>query len=77
MTPVPTLVYQHGKPFVSLSIVPKTVAQIAAGEKTNEGYVVLSWRQGEATYVAISDTQAAELEDFAAAYRKATGTQQR
>jgi anti-sigma factor RsiW len=76
VTPVPTLVYQHGKHVISLSIVPKAVAKLAAGERLDEGYVVLSWQLGEATYVAISDTQASELEAFAAAYRKATGAAQ-
>lgn len=72
VTPVPTLVYQHGKHVISLSIVPKAVASLPTGERLKEGYVMLSWQQGEATYVAISDTQASELEAFAAAYRKAT-----
>jgi len=71
-TPVPTLVYRHGAHLISLTEVPDSVAHLPTGRGTVEGFVVLYWKQGDATYVAISDAQLAELEAFAAAYRKAT-----
>ena len=72
VTPVPTLVYRHGEHVISLTEVPDTVAGLEPGRRSDAGYVVLTWRQGAAAYVAISDAQAAEVEAFAAAYRKAT-----
>jgi anti-sigma factor RsiW len=72
VTPVPTLVYRHGEHVISLTEVPERVAGLEPGRRSDAGYVVLTWRQGAAAYVAISDAQAAEVEAFAAAYRKAT-----
>jgi anti-sigma factor RsiW len=72
VTPVPTLVFRHGAHVVSLTEVPDSVAHLPTGHGSAEGFSVLYWQQGDATYVAISDAQAAELDAFAAAYRKAT-----
>jgi anti-sigma factor RsiW len=71
VTPLPTLVYRHGAHIISLTEVPDKVANPSSGHSTVEGLDVLSWREGDTSFVAISDAQPAELDAFAAAYRKA------
>jgi anti-sigma factor RsiW len=71
VTPLPTLVYRHGAHIISLTEVPAKVADLPSGRSAVEGLDVLSWREGDTSFVAISDTQPAELDAFAAAYRKA------
>jgi anti-sigma factor RsiW len=76
VTPVPTLVYRHAQHIVSLSEVPDSVAHFAAGRSSIDGYAVLIWRQGQTSYVAISDAMPAELDALAAAFRKAMAAEQ-
>ncbi len=72
-TPVPTLVYRHGKHIISLTEVPEKIAHVPLGHSSRDGFALLAWRQGDETFVAISDAQPGELDIFAAAYHKATG----
>lgn len=64
--PVATLVYRHGAHVVSLTMLPKDQAVPAA---TVLGYRVVSWRDGGATFVAVSDLPEADIENFAQAFR--------
>ena len=64
--PVATLVYQHAKHLVSLTILPKDQAVPAV---TVSGYRTVSWRDDSATFVAVSDLPEADIENFAQAFR--------
>ncbi len=64
--PVATLVYRHAAHLVSLTMLPKDQAVPAV---TVSGYRTVSWRDGEATFVAVSDLPEADIENFAQAFK--------
>jgi anti-sigma factor RsiW len=71
-TPVPTLVYGHGKHLISLTAVSAAGHANSAPTLSEEGgYNIVRWTEGEVTYWAVSDTSAAELEKFAESFRAA------
>jgi anti-sigma factor RsiW len=67
--PVPTLVYGHRKHVISLIGVPITHGAMPVGRQTIAGYNVLSWRDGDTAYWAVSDLGLDDLETFANAFR--------
>ena len=64
--PVPTLVYRHREHFVAVSEIPRDAA---TGTTTLDGYHVERWSDAERSYVAISDMDVGELDDFVKAFR--------
>jgi anti-sigma factor RsiW len=63
--PVPTVIYRHGGHSVSLTALRGAATVPAA---TVAGYNVVSWREGEFTYVAVADLPEADLEAFRRAF---------
>ena len=73
VTPVPTLVFRYRKHLISVAEVPNSIAHLRVGSSNINGLAVLTWRQGDVTYVAISDAAAEELTALKTAFEKATG----
>ncbi len=71
-TPVPTLVYRRRQHLISLLAVPDGEAAVPA-LRNIAGYNVLTWKQNGIVYWVVSDVAAADLEQFAAAFRNAAG----
>jgi anti-sigma factor RsiW len=69
-TPVPTLVYGHGKHLISLTAVPAAGhANSAPALSERGGYNIFRWTEGEVAYWAVSDASALELGKFAELFR--------
>jgi anti-sigma factor RsiW len=71
--PAPTLVYKRRQHLISLTqLRPEVVNQLATPRlKTVDGYPVVIWKDDARAYAAVSDIAPAELDAFAAAFRKA------
>ena len=70
--PVSTLVYRHGKHLISLTAMPAAGhANSAPALSEDAGYNIVRWTEGEATYWAVSDASARELDKFAESFRAA------
>ena len=67
--PVPTLVYRHRQHLISLIAAPIASGAAPSARQTIAGYNVLSWRDDNTAYWAVSDLGLADLEAFAAAFR--------
>jgi anti-sigma factor RsiW len=63
--PVATVVYRHGPHAISLTTLRGTRA-VSMGNIS--GYNVRTWRDGDFTYIAVSDLPAADLDDFQRAF---------
>jgi anti-sigma factor RsiW len=71
-TPVPTLVYRRRLHVISLVALPTSGAtQWTPAERSDNGYNVVHWADGNTRYVATSDLNAAELSRFAKLFREA------
>jgi anti-sigma factor RsiW len=71
-TLVPTLVYRRRLHTISLVALPAAGAtQHAPSARSDSGYNMVSWVDGEVRYVATSDLNAAELTTFARLFRAA------
>ena len=72
--PAPTLVYKRRQHLISLTqLRPEVVNHLATPHrKTVDGYPVVIWKDDARAYAAVSDIAPAELDAFAAAFRKAT-----
>ncbi|HMA71499.1 MAG TPA: anti-sigma factor [Xanthobacteraceae bacterium] len=69
-SPVPTLVYGHGKHLISLTAVPAAgSADSAPASSETGGYNILRWIEDGIAYWAISDASATELDKFADLFR--------
>jgi anti-sigma factor RsiW len=69
-TPVPTLVYRHGKHLISLTAVPAAGRPNSMPALSEDGgYNLFRWTEGEVTYWAVSDASATELDKFAELFR--------
>ena len=68
--PVPTLVYRHNQHLISLSAIPATSVN-APARQTIAGFNVLDWSDNGVRYWAVSDVAAADLDNFAKAFRAA------
>jgi anti-sigma factor RsiW len=67
---VPTLVYQIRQHLISLTAVPDTARGASAPATTAvRGYNIVRWSDGDASYVAVSDLNLAELTTFVQAFR--------
>jgi len=72
--PVSVLVYRHREHMINLFVWPLqegAPAQAAHGSLAKRGYNVLHWNDAGMTFWAVSDLNAAEMRDFAAAYAAA------
>src|SRR5215471_19172989 len=68
--PVPTLVYSHRKPVISLTAIATPNKPNAAPQKrTDNGYNLVTWTEGGVTYLAVSDVSDADLMHFAELFR--------
>ena len=69
-TPVPTLVYGHGKHLISLTAVP-AASQANSVPSLSEagGYNIFRWTEDGVAYWAISDASTTELDKFAELFR--------
>jgi anti-sigma factor RsiW len=67
--PVPTLVYRHRQHLISLVAAPIAGGVSPSARQTIAGYNVLSWRDDNTAYWAVSDLGLTDLEAFAAAFR--------
>ena len=67
--PVPTLVYRHRQHLISLIAAPIASGAPSDARRTIAGYNVLSWRDDNTAYWAVSDLGPADLEAFAATFR--------
>jgi anti-sigma factor RsiW len=81
--PVATLVFRHLKHVISVSELPGSPAHLGLteGHRTVKGYSTYTWSLGDApdnktTYVAVSDIAPGELDNLAAAFRKAVTAEQ-
>jgi anti-sigma factor RsiW len=74
-TPVPTLVYQRREHQIALSELPGAGAPGEPRRQTRDGYSLLEWEDGGHRYAAISDLPPAELDAFAAAFRRAAAAE--
>jgi anti-sigma factor RsiW len=70
-TQVPTLVYRRRLHTISLVALPAAGATHAPSTRTDSGYNVVAWVDGDVRYVATSDLNAAELSTFARLFRAA------
>jgi anti-sigma factor RsiW len=70
-TGVPTLVYQIRQHLISVTAIPDS-AQGATGPAATSarGYNIIRWSAGDATYVAVSDVNLADLTKFVQAFRE-------
>jgi anti-sigma factor RsiW len=69
-TPVPTLVYGHGKHLISLTAVPAAGRGNSAPTLSDAGgYNIFRWTEDGVAYWAISDASATELDKFAELFR--------
>jgi anti-sigma factor RsiW len=68
--PVPTLVYRHNQHLISLTAIPATSVN-APARQTIAGFNVLDWSDNGVRYWAVSDIAAADLDNFAKAFRAA------
>lgn len=68
--PAAALVFQHNKHFINVFVWPAAAgAAPPADVLGRRGYNLVSWRQGDLTFCAVSDLNRAELESFATNYR--------
>ncbi|MDR3437044.1 anti-sigma factor [Telmatospirillum sp.] len=62
--PSAVLVYGRRQHRINLFVWPEPGRDRAVGQTQRNGYTVLSWRQGDIAYAAVSDLAAEELADF-------------
>jgi len=67
LTPAPTLVYRARQHVISLTALP--APRRVGAIRPVDGYNVVEWTDGALAYWAVSDVAAAELENFARAFR--------
>jgi anti-sigma factor RsiW len=63
--PVAALVYKRRQHSINLFVWPSPQADSSPHTMTIKGYDVVNWTQGHMAYWAVSDLNAAELNDFA------------
>jgi anti-sigma factor RsiW len=72
LAPAATLVYRAGKHLISVSEMPKVQAPaLPVSEHWEQGYLALSWNDGQMAYWAVSDAAPEELQRFVKAFRTA------
>src|SRR5262245_60358925 len=72
LAPAATLVYRAGKHLVSVTEIPSTRSpRLLVGEHRDQGYLALSWNDGQMAYWVVSDAAPEELQRFVKAFRAA------
>jgi anti-sigma factor RsiW len=72
LAPAATLVYRVGKHLISLTELPSGRAStLPARGHREQGYLALTWDDGQMTYWAVSDAAPEELQRFVTAFRAA------
>jgi anti-sigma factor RsiW len=72
LEPAASLVYSHGKHFITLTEMPNARGTPASVESYSEhGYLAITWSDGGITYWAVSDAAADELESFVKLFQTA------
>jgi anti-sigma factor RsiW len=75
-TPIPTLVYQRREHQIALSELPGSgQTSFEPRRATRDGFVLLDWEEGGRHFAAVSDLPPAELDTFAAAFRRAAAAE--
>jgi anti-sigma factor RsiW len=76
-TPVPTLVYQRREHQIALSEMQGSGDRAASEPRlsTQGGYNLVEWQDGGRLYAGVSDLPPAELDAFAAAFRRAAAAE--
>ena len=76
-TPVPTLVYKRREHQIALSELPPPQSEASGepGRQMRAGFSLLRWVDQDRLYEAISDLPTAELDIFAAAFRRAAAAE--
>jgi anti-sigma factor RsiW len=69
--PVAALVYQRDKHVIDVYVWPANAAVNLAGDTTIQGYNIAHWAADGMNFWAVSDVERAQLDDFAALWRKA------
>ena len=70
--PSPTLVYRRRQHVISLTAIPATgLADLVPSRDNIDGYNVVKWVENGVAYWAVSDLNAAELDEFAKLFRAA------
>jgi anti-sigma factor RsiW len=68
-TGVPTVVYQIRQHLVSVTAIPDAQNAMPPEASTVRGYNIIRWADGDTSYMAVSDLNAAELARFAQEFR--------
>jgi anti-sigma factor RsiW len=76
-TPVATLIYQRREHQIALSELPASLDSGAGldGAASRDGFSLIGWSDRQRRYVAVSDLPPAELDAFAAAFRRAAAAE--
>jgi len=74
-TPVATLIYQRREHQIALSEMPASEVAGEPRRATRAGYSIVEWTDGGRLFAAVSDLPPAELDAFAAAFRRATAAE--
>jgi anti-sigma factor RsiW len=68
--PVAALVYQHDKHIIDLFTWPSEARPAAPASVERQGYNIVHWTEGGMALWAVSDLEAAQLKEFAEAWRR-------
>jgi anti-sigma factor RsiW len=76
-TPIATLIYQRREHQIALSELPGAGGDASSAPRrlTRDGYGLIEWEEGGRRYEAVSDLPPAELDAFAAAFRRAAAAE--
>jgi anti-sigma factor RsiW len=75
LEPAASLIYSRGKHLISVIEVPANRVDLSTESTRSEnGYLVLSWKDGAISYFAVSDAAPQDLESFVKFFRAATAT---
>lgn len=73
LEPAASLVYARGKHLISITEMPaRQVYPSVDKSRSEHGYLVLSWTDGDVAYFAVSDAAPEELETFVKLFKAAT-----
>jgi anti-sigma factor RsiW len=71
---VAALVFRRRQHVINLYVWPSKPGETLSGDASRQGYSIAYWTTGGLEFWAVSDIDGADLQGFAAAYRRATGS---